>query len=242
MAEVFTPSWVCNAQNNLIDEAWFGRKDVFNAERTTEDGIHTWTPTDAPITFHSGKTWQDYVLDIRLEITCGEAPYIASRYDTVTGEPIKPVGRRIGILDRKLRVVGENAATSEDWLFWTRQALKSTYGFEWQGDNLLLAREAVLMTVCDWYKDRFRRKISSRSLPAMAEIISWNLWQMDGLKGVVPGSCHTDNIEVGLFGETEQHPCEGCRTGNIRRHNGTYCKIRDWSTDNVIDFISLIKQ
>ena len=29
-AEVFTPSWVCNIQNNLIDEAWFGRKDVFN--------------------------------------------------------------------------------------------------------------------------------------------------------------------------------------------------------------------
>ena len=32
MAEVFTPSWICNAQNNLIDEAWFGRKDVFNTE------------------------------------------------------------------------------------------------------------------------------------------------------------------------------------------------------------------
>lgn len=29
MAEVFTPSWVCNAQNNLIDEAWFGRENVF---------------------------------------------------------------------------------------------------------------------------------------------------------------------------------------------------------------------
>ena len=32
MAEVFTPSWICNAQNNLIDEMWFGRKDVFNSE------------------------------------------------------------------------------------------------------------------------------------------------------------------------------------------------------------------
>ena len=26
MAEVFTPSWVCNAQNNLVDSAWFGRR------------------------------------------------------------------------------------------------------------------------------------------------------------------------------------------------------------------------
>ncbi|NLP59525.1 restriction endonuclease subunit M, partial [Lutibacter sp. B1] len=30
MAEVFTPSWICNAQNNLIDSAWFERKNVFN--------------------------------------------------------------------------------------------------------------------------------------------------------------------------------------------------------------------
>lgn len=45
-AEVFTPSWVCNAQNNLIDEAWFGRKDVFNTEILKEDGAHTWIPTE----------------------------------------------------------------------------------------------------------------------------------------------------------------------------------------------------
>ena len=29
-AEVFTPSWICNAQNNLVDEHWFGCPDVFN--------------------------------------------------------------------------------------------------------------------------------------------------------------------------------------------------------------------
>lgn len=29
MAEVFTPSWVCNTQNNLIDDAWFGTSNVF---------------------------------------------------------------------------------------------------------------------------------------------------------------------------------------------------------------------
>ena len=31
-AEVFTPSWVCNAQNNLVDDAWFKREAVFNVE------------------------------------------------------------------------------------------------------------------------------------------------------------------------------------------------------------------
>ena len=95
-AEVFTPSWICNKQNNLVDNAWFGKDNVFNTEKgkdwiSTTDTIHFPTPT--------GKTWQDYVLDTRLEITCGEAPYLASRYDTVTGEFIN-VERRIGLLDR----------------------------------------------------------------------------------------------------------------------------------------------
>ena len=31
-AEVFTPSWVCNAQNNLVDNAWFGCENIFNRE------------------------------------------------------------------------------------------------------------------------------------------------------------------------------------------------------------------
>ena len=29
---MFTPSWVCNAQNNLVDNAWFGKTSVFNIE------------------------------------------------------------------------------------------------------------------------------------------------------------------------------------------------------------------
>ena len=33
-AEVFTPTWICNKQNNLVDNAWFGLDVVFN----TEDG------------------------------------------------------------------------------------------------------------------------------------------------------------------------------------------------------------
>ena len=51
MAEVFTPSWVCNAQNNLIDEAWFGRKDVFNTEYTSDDSTHGWETNPDRITF-----------------------------------------------------------------------------------------------------------------------------------------------------------------------------------------------
>ena len=251
MAEVFTPSWVCNAQNNLIDEAWFfdersgkaerRRKDVFNVEDTTS---HTWQATTDKIEFPKGKTWKDYVRATRMEITCGEAPYLVSRYDATTGEPI-PLHERIGLLDRKLRVVSENVDASGEWLEWAQVAYKNTYGFEWQGDNLLLAREALLWTFIEYYQAKFHKAPLLKSINYIAYIISWNLWQMDGLKGVVPDSCRngvTEKIQT-LFGEEERilH-CPGCQQEDIRRHNGTYCLIRDWGNDKKkIRFIDLMK-
>lgn len=190
-AEVFTPSWICNAQNNLIDEAWFGRANVFNEEITLEDGSHTWIPAEGKIEFseEKGKTWKDYVRDMRLEITCGEAPYLVSRYDAVSGEPISDLKMRIGLLDRKLRVVSENTDNSGDWIDWAKTALECTYGYEWQGDNLLLAREALMLTVLDYYRAKFGKEMPKQSIPGLAYIISWNLFQMDGLKYVIPCSC-----------------------------------------------------
>ena len=123
-AEIFTPSWVCNIQNNVTDESWFGRKGVFN----TEDADNmTWEVNTAPIEFSEDKTWKDYVSARRIEITCGEAPYLASRYDTTSGELIA-IGNRIGLLDRKLRVVGENTSTPKEWLESAEIAYKNIYG------------------------------------------------------------------------------------------------------------------
>ena len=76
MAEVFTPSWICNKQNNLVDNAWFGREGVFNTEIDNPDGTHTWVSNPDKIEFPEGKTWKDYVNENRMEITCGEAPYL----------------------------------------------------------------------------------------------------------------------------------------------------------------------
>lgn len=222
MAEVFTPSWVCNAQNNLVDEAWFGRKNVFNVENND----HTWTTTEEKIVFPEGKTWEDYVRDTRLEITCGEAPYLVSRYDTATGDLI-PLAQRIGLIDRKLRVVSENVDNSGEWLKWAQTAYKSLYGYEWQGDNLLLARESMLYSFVEYYTAKFGREPLNRSVKFIAYIVSWNLWQMDGLKCVVPMSCH-DEVNESLFGEREVRPCDGCKNDKIRAHNGIYCEVKDW--------------
>ena len=241
MAEVFTPSWVCNAQNNLVDEAWFGRTNVFNVEDATN---HTWLATTDRIEFPDGKTWKDYVRATRMEMTCGEAPYLVSRYDATTGEPI-PISQRIGLLDRKLRVVCENTETSGEWLEWAQTAYKNIYGFEWQGDNLLLAREALLWTFIEYYQEKFHKAPLLKSINYIAYIISWNLWQMDGLKGVVPDSCRNGVMEkeLTLFGEQEKLVnCLGCQHDDIRKHNGLYCLLRDWKNDKKkIRFIDLLK-
>ena len=189
-AEVFTPAWICNAQNNLIDEAWFGRKErLFNSPDPNDP--HKWINNEDKILFPEGKTWQDYVADMRLEITCGEAPYLCNRYDAVTGEYNQDVKYRIGMLDRKLRIVSENTKDSKEWILWAKVALRSTYGFEWQGDNLLLAREALFFTFEEHYIARFGEKKFNqnkmRMMPGAAYIISWNVWQMDGLTYGLPG-------------------------------------------------------
>lgn len=110
---------------------------------------------EEPIAFPKEKSWKRYIDSRRLEITCGEAPYLVSRYDVSTGDFIVPTKRRIGQLDRKLRVVNENTAAYDDWLKWTIRAFESYYGYEYQGNNLLIARINLLLTFTDYYKERW---------------------------------------------------------------------------------------
>ena len=233
-AEVFTPSWVCNIQNNLIDDAWFGYIGSFNEPALDADGKHSWIPTSKVDFSRCDKKWQDYVKDVRMEVSCGEAPYLTSRYDTTTGEFI-PVNKRIGLLDRKLRVVGENAKDRDEWLKYATFAFRSIYGYEWQGDNLLLARVSLLLSFIDYHTERFgvNTSIHANTLTNIAHIISWNIWQMDGIKFVIPETCHNEEVlSRSLFDEAinkETRPCEGCRTGNNNLHNGIYPLVRDWS-------------
>jgi len=239
MAEVFTPSWICNQQNNLIDDAWFGRHtNRFNTEK--EKG---WQTNYHKVCF-TEKTWQDYVRDTRLEITCGEAPYLTSRYDAVTGKAIT-VKSRIGLLDRKLRIISENIKDEGTWKKWAKIALQNTYGFEWQGDSVLLARENLLCTVIEHYFDKYGKCLSNQCVLSFAEVISWNIWQMDGLKFVVPDSCHDEGIEeqFSMFDTKTQtvKKCPGCENPAYR-HNGVYACIKNWEDNEVVEFASILKK
>ena len=210
----------------------------------------------------TNENWIDYISEKRLEITCGEAPFIAGRYDpTKAINKIVPVDDRVGFLDYKLRIVSEFTNNKKDWLKYAEIALKSCYGYEWQGDNLLIARENILLTMDDFYKDFCKKKLKLKSkqnltdeqLEHFAEIISWNIFQMDGLKYVIPMSCkkeiikaeEVDKNQLSLLPSEKPQKikieCEGCRTGNSLKHTGKYVKIMDWEKNKTIKFVDVFR-
>lgn len=218
-AEVFTPSWlVCEMVNNL-DEAWFDRKNVFATVSCNEDGSHRWTTSDGRIEFPttvsshpkaSGESrgWRSYVGAQMIELACGEGPFLFSRYDTVSGRTI-PVGQRVGILDRKLRVVTERTKQAKSWMNQAMRALSATYGFEYQGDNLVICRMNALETMREhmlsaaethgWSTHEVLACLERLGNEA-PEIICWNIWQMDGLCDKTParrtGKCTTERLNA----------------------------------------------
>lgn len=194
-------------------------------------------------------TWQAYVKELRLEITCGEAPFIASRYNPSahTGKLIK-LENRVGFLDRKLRAVSTYCHKPKEWLQWAKEAFKASYGYEWQGDNILIARENLLYTFIDYYKDKFGRRPTLKVQQEFAEIISWNVFQMDGIRYVIPMSCkHVNRVIPGdltLFGEmpdiVEKDECEGCKFNRPLKHNGRYVKVMDWELNKPVKFVDIL--
>lgn len=235
-AEVFTPREIVAEMNQQAD--WAGPN---------------W-PTDK-------NNWQDYVAELHLEITCGEAPFIVGRYNATSGKKVLKLGDRVGFLDRKLQTVSKYCDDKTEWLTWTKIAYQSSYGYEWQGDNLLLARENLLYTFIDYWNDKFPAELIDLDKPVddahieilkdIAEIISWNIFQMDGIKFVVPMSCkHSIEVDdvppmLAMLGEkskkTRLRVCEGCVKNDPFKHNGKYVFIMDWRKDKKLKFVNTLK-
>lgn len=158
-AEVYTPIEIIKKMNDSVEGQW-------------EDN-----------------TLREYLTRKVLEVTCGEAPYLVSRYDVSTGKMI-PLSERQGLLDRKMRKINENPVFNDkgSWEVAMLYAVRSTYGYEWQGDSLLLARENVLYDIIDWYEDKFQEAIPNTMIKEIAITVSYNIFQMDGVTMCVPYS------------------------------------------------------
>lgn len=157
-------------------------------------------------------TWIEYVSHTVLEVTCGEAPYLVNRYDVVTGETML-LKERQGLLDRKFAKVSENISEEQIWKQYALNALKATYGFELQGDSLLIARENIFESWKDYYYQKFPNgTITLEEEIEVAEIISYNIFQMDGVSSCIPYSDTPVKVMNWGTNEIEQfNPRVGCQ-------------------------------
>lgn len=209
-AEVFTPTWIVKKMVDTVDEEF----------------------QQLSLTKYIEKKW--------LEITCGEAPFIVSRYDAVTGGYI-PVMQRVGFLDKKLQRICREVDDEKKWLTFVRKAYKVTYGYEFQGDSLLIARENLLYAFIDFYVYKFEQEPEMKLMEEFAKIISYNIFQMDGLKNTVPLSKElqqdedkVEQIQLFDFGDAVEEQEEIAK--------GIPVLIMDWREKKMIPFETLKNQ
>ncbi|WP_024412894.1 Eco57I restriction-modification methylase domain-containing protein [Streptococcus suis] len=194
-AEVFTPTWLVKKQVDVVDQDF----------------------QDLDLEAYLNLKW--------LEITCGEAPYMVSRYDTVTGQALD-LEERVGFLDRKLHRLSQQVHEEKAWFQGAVTAYQNAYGYEFQGDSLLLARENLFASFTDYYEAKFAQEPSPSQKQIIAQIISYNVLQMDGLTYTSPYSQQAGNtVQLSLFEEIVEQTSQP-----IKAH------IKDWKTNELIDF------
>ena len=201
-AEVFTPTWLVAKQNGYV-ESELGSLSL-----------------------------EEYVALRWLEITCGEAPYMVTRYDTVTGKEI-PLSERVGFVDRKLQRISREVSDEVAFYELIKEAYRASYGYEYQGDSLLLARENLLATFEDYYLAKTGNKPTLGQKKEIATIISYNVFQMDGLKKSSPYSAkQRQSQQLSLFAdELEVQEVEESKT-----------QIKDGRKNKMIGFERLFSE
>lgn len=199
--EVFTPSWLVDKQVSMV---------------MNEIG---------DISF------ENFIALRWLELACGEAPYIVTRYDPITGGII-PVDKRVGFLDRKLHRIAEKVITEKEFIKWSKIAYESSYGYELQGDSLLLARENLLLSFCEYYNHKFDKLPSMKVIKQIATIISYNIFQMNGLTKQTPYSGDSkNNIQLNLFDEVNDQEKKG----------DMFTLVKDWKNKVLVSVDSISK-
>ena len=166
-----------------------------------------------------------------LELACGEGPYIVTRYDSITGDII-PVEERVGFLDRKLQRIAKEVNSEQEFIKWSKIAYESSYGYELQGDSLLLARENLLLSFCEHYDYTFGKLPTMKVIKQIATIISYNIFQMNGLTKQTPYSDNSKgNIQLNLFDDANNQELQG----------DMFAFVKDWKNKALVSMDSISK-
>lgn len=176
----------------------------------------------------------DFIKTKWLEITCGEAPYMVNRYDMETGDVI-PLNKRAGFIDVKFKKINEEIKTETEWVNLALEIYKASYGYEYQGDSLLLARENLILTFIDNFFYMFGAFPKNNLLIEISKIISWNVFQMDGLTYEAPysdGGFGDNGTQLNLFEEIEIEE-------NI---TPKLAKIKLWKQNKIIEFKEIVER
>ena len=208
-AEVFTPTWIVKKQNDALESDY------------QADDLETYV----------SRKW--------LEITCGEAPYMATRYDMETGKLV-PLAERCGFVDRKLARINAEVKDKAEWQRLVELAYKSSYGFEWNGDSLLLARENLLYTYRDYYIAKWNSSPIHGLLTEIAKIISYNVFQMDGLTFTIPLSEKRIKKAI-VYTQLSIFDMDDSEKEEWVIVSGRRVKVMNWDTNQMEFFIRGIK-
>lgn len=199
-AEVFTPSWLVDKQVQIV-ESELGNLSL-----------------------------EEYIRTCWMELACGEAPYIVTRYDSITGKVI-PLDQRVGFLDRKVQRISQEVDTEEEFIQWSKLAYQAAYGYELQGDSLLLARENLLFTFYEYYENKFGHEPDIKTGRQIADIISYNIVQMNGLTKRTPYSADSDAAQLDLFDTVNDET----------DHGDKFTLIKNWLTKEYVTIDEISK-
>ena len=93
---------------------------------------------------------------------------------------------------------------------------------------MFLARVNLVQSFIDYYTERFGKDPTRSMVKKIAIIVSWNIWQMDGLKDTAPFGIPEDEFEQLSMFETKR-----------KNDEPVYCNIKNWRSNKVIEYRSM---
>lgn len=175
--------------------------------------------------------FNSYIRRKWLELACGEGPYMVTRYDSTTGDMI-PVEERVGFMDRKLQRILKYTDCPAEFIRYAVLAYETSYGYELQGDSLLLARENLMLSFCEYYKHKFGTNPDIKTTKRIAQIISYNVVQMNGITMETPYSAKNEAfVPVDIFSPQSEIP--------FRRN--CLATVKNWDTNEIVSIDSIAR-